>query len=72
MIPPNLSKSDIDLLIDNWIIGKNAERNRLILRRRLYDGVTFEILSLEFDLSVRQVKNIVYSGESKIFSHVKK
>lgn len=71
MIPDGISKSELDALIDEWIIGKNAQRDREILRRRLFDGITFEVLSLEFDLSVRQVKNIVYKGESKIYSHIK-
>ena len=70
MIPDNLSKSQIDALIDEWIIGKNAERDREILRRRLFDGLTFELIALEFDMSVRQIKNIVYKGERKIFSHL--
>lgn len=70
MIPNNLSKSQIDALINEWIIGKNAERDREILRRRLFDGLTFELIALEFDMSVRQIKNIVYKGERKIFSHL--
>lgn len=70
MIPDGISKSEIDALIDEWIIGKNAERDRAILRRRLFDGITFERLAEEFDLSVRQTKNIVYKGEYKIYSHV--
>lgn len=70
MIPDNLSKSDIDALIENWIIGKNAERDRAMLRRRLFDGIIFEDLAYEFGLSVRQTKNIVYKCERKIFSHI--
>lgn len=70
MIPDNISKSEIDILIDNWVIGKNAERDRAIIRRRLFDGITFERLAEEFDLSVRQTKNIVYKHERKIFSHI--
>lgn len=72
MIPENISKSEIEALIEEWIIGKNAERDKAIIRRRLFSGMTYEILSLEFDLSVRQVKNIVYKCENKIFSHIKK
>lgn len=60
----NLSCEEIQSRIEKWI---HHERNRAILRRRLIDGITFEKLSEEFELSVRQVKNIVYKGESKIF-----
>ena len=69
MIPDNISKSQIELLINEWIIGKNAERDRAILRRRLFDGITYELLAEEFQLSVRQVKSIVYKSERKVFSH---
>ena len=65
-----LSKTDIEYLIDEWIIGRNSERNRSIIKRRLFDGVTYDKLAEEFDLSVRQVKNIVYHCEDKMFSHI--
>lgn len=61
---PELSRSQIELLIDEWILN---ERNRKILKRRLIDGICFEPLAEEFDLSVRQIKTIVYKGEDKIF-----
>lgn len=64
------SRSELDRLIDEWIIGRNAERDRKILRRRLFDGVTYDRLAEEFDLSVRQVKNIVYKGEDKLYRHI--
>ena len=66
----DLSRSDIEAAIDNWIIGRNAERNRMILKRRLLDGITFDRLAEEFDLSVRQVKNIVYQCEDKLYKHL--
>lgn len=65
----NYSRSEIDRLIDEWIIGRNAERDRKILKRRLLDGITFDRLAEEFDLSVRQVKNIVYRREDELFLH---
>lgn len=63
-----LTKSEAERLIEERIIGRNAERNRAIIRRRLIDGVTYERLAEEFDLSVRQVKNIVYRCEDRMFS----
>ena len=65
----NYSRSEIDKLIDEWIIGRNAERDRKILKRRLFDGITYDCLAEEFDLSVRQVKNIVYRREDELFQH---
>ena len=66
----DLSRADIEAAIDNWIIGRNSERNRMILKRRLLDGITFDSLAEEFDLSVRQVKNIVYQCEDKLYKHL--
>jgi len=61
------SNGHISWVIDQYIHNK---RNREILKRRLIDGVCFEPLAEEFDLSVRQVKNIVYKGERIIFKYV--
>lgn len=56
------------LLIDEYI---HSERDRNILKRRLIDGITYEGLAEEFDLSVTQIKRIVYKGEDTIFKKVR-
>ena len=66
----DISRSEIEYAIDEWIVGKNAERDRKLLRRRLIDGVVFERLAEEFDLSVRQTKEIIYKGQVKVFRHI--
>lgn len=58
----SMTRSEIEYLIEEHIVGRNAERNRKILHRRLIDGICFEPLAEEFGLSVRQVKTIVYKG----------
>lgn len=63
----NLSRREWEVLIDQWIF---SERDRAILKRRLLDGITFEDLSAEFDLSVRQTKNIVYRLEELLFKRI--
>lgn len=56
------SRSEIENLIDEWIVCcSNAERNRRIMKRRYIDGLTFERIAEEFELSAVQTKNIVYS-----------
>ena len=64
---PELSRSQMNALIDEWIFH---ERNRAILKRRLLDGITYERLAEEFDMSVRQVKQIVYKSELTLFRHI--
>lgn len=53
------SNDEIRAIIDNYVRGRNAERNRQLLKRRLIDGVTLERLAEEFDMSVTQVKDII-------------
>lgn len=63
----DLSRDDIENLISQWVFN---ERNRKILHRRLIDGVRFDDLAEEFDLSVTQTKNIVYKNRSRILQHI--
>lgn len=65
----NLSRSELEKLIDEWIL---SERDRKILKRRLIDGIRFEPLAEEFDLSVRYTKTIVYKGEDRLFKHLER
>ena len=65
-----LSKTELQTAIDEWTIGRNGERDRAILRRRLIDGIPFEKLAEEFDLSVRHTKEIVYKRVEYIFKHI--
>lgn len=62
-----MPRSEIERLIDEWILN---ERNRKILKRRILDGICYEPLAEEFDLSVRQVKSIVYKSEEVLFRHM--
>lgn len=61
---PDYSNSQIERLIDEYI---HSERDRAILKRRLIDGICYEPLAEEFDMSVRQIKTIVYRNEDKLF-----
>ena len=63
----NISNSALAELIDNWIKG---ERNRAIMKRRLIDGICFEPLAEEFELSPRNVRYIVNRCEKIIHRHI--
>ena len=47
----------------------HSERDRKIMERRLIDGITFERLAEESDLSVSQVKRIIKKSSVIIFKH---
>ena len=66
----NYSRSEIEGLIDEWIIGKNSLRDRAIFKRRILDGLTYEALAEEFDLSVRQIQNIIYKCENRLYTKI--
>lgn len=61
------SNSQIRDLIAEYI---HNERDRKILERRLVDGVTFERLAFEFDMSPRQIRTIVHRQEEILFRYL--
>lgn len=62
----DISNSQLSDMIDEWI---HSERDRMIMKSRLIDGKTFEFIAEEQDMSVRQIKNIVYKCEQRLFTH---
>lgn len=62
------TNSRIAAVIDEHI---HSERDRAILKRRLIDGICFEPLAEEFDMSVPQIKRIVYKGYKTVFNKLK-
>ena len=67
MISADFSNSQIAQVIDEYI---RSERDRKLLKRRLIDGVYFEDLAEEFELSVRHCKTIVYHCQEIVFRHL--
>lgn len=63
----DLTRSEWSRLIDELI---HDELWRRIFKRRWLDGVKFEPLAEEFDLSVRQTQRIVSCCERKIINHL--
>ena len=61
------SSTELNTAIDEWILN---EKHRAILKRRLIDGICFEPLAEEFDMSPRQVKRIVYKSQEVLFRHI--
>lgn len=77
------SKEEVLACIDNWIIGKNAERNKLILDLKIVRGWSYERVASwlasevdngnyppEYKVEVRQLKRIVYKGQETLFRHL--
>ena len=58
-----ISPDHLNAVIDTWIRGRNAERNRKILKDRYNLGISFEALAEKHGLCVRQTKEIIYRCE---------
>lgn len=51
-----MSNTELSAFIDDWVTSK---RNRDILKERLIDGVKISDLAEKYELSERQIKNII-------------
>lgn len=62
------TNSQIDRLINEYI---HNQRDRKILKSRYIDGLTYEALSEKYELSVKQIGNIINKSELVLFKHLK-
>lgn len=63
----DLTTSEIENLIDEWC---RNEKYRRILKYKFVDGYTHERIAEIVDMSVRQIKNIVYKQGDKVLYHI--
>lgn len=63
----NLSRSELQYLIDQWIFN---ERDRMIVSDKLLRSTTYEQLAEKYDMSDRQIKNIVYKAIDRLERHM--
>lgn len=66
-----MTRPDVEYLIDNYILGRNAERNRKMAKRYLIDGITLERLAEEFELSTTQTQRITSKVTKQIAQYVR-
>ena len=65
-----ISSSELSNLIDEWVIGKNAERDREILKSSLILGRSQYQLAEQFCLSQTQIKTILKKRKQQLFNHI--
>lgn len=65
-----ISNAELYDIINNWIKGRMAYRNKQIMVDRLIEGMTYDKIAEKYELSVNQVKNIVYKNEYIIYRHI--
>jgi DNA-directed RNA polymerase specialized sigma24 family protein len=66
----NIPSSKVEDIIDEFIRGHKADRNRCMLKDKLIDGLTYEEIAERYEMSVRQVKTIIYEKTQIIVSHL--
>ncbi len=73
------SRTELENGIDEWIIGRNAERNRVILKKKLIDGWSYqqiadylnsEDMPDHYKIEVRQLQRIIRKCCNTLFSHI--
>lgn len=67
----DLTNKELADIIDLSVRGSNAERNRAMLKDRLIDGITYEKLAENYDLSVRQTQRIIDKSLKQLFKRFK-
>ena len=75
-LPDDLSYSALQGIISEWVIGKNAERDREVMALWLLDGLTQDEITTRYMLahpdmpiSKDTVKRIIKDRAPKIFRH---
>lgn len=66
----------VDDAIEEWVIGRNGERDRIIMRMHLFDGITFQEMQKRLDktgypLSIDRLKQIINRRLPQIQKHIK-
>ena len=61
-----ITNSQIKWWIDEYV---HSQRDRILLYRKWVDGIHFEPLSEEVELSVRQTKSIAYREQKRLFEY---
>ena len=60
---PEYTNSQMSALIDEHI---HNIRNRAMLKMRFLDGMTYEQIANELDISTQQVKTVIYKAQAKL------
>lgn len=71
MIPlKDTTRDEVENAIEQYIIGKHGERDRYILRRKLIDGATAEVIAEEVELTPRHVYRILYKRYEQLIGKI--
>lgn len=74
-VKTEICADDVLRAIDQWVIGRNGERDRVIMQMYMLDGITFAKMQdrLEewgYPLSIDQIKKVVRRRKEELFKHI--
>lgn len=73
MLRTDLNRDQYDHAIDQWILGRNAERDRLILKMYLFEGITYKSMLLRLEKISEEMNDpSYYIGEDRLKQVVRK
>lgn len=73
------SRTELENGINEWTVGRNAERNRLILKYKLIDGLSYNEIANKlnstampesYKIDTRQIQRIIRRTETILFRHI--
>lgn len=64
----DLSRTEWERLIDEWIFN---ETHRRMIKRKLLDGVSYEKMAEEFDITCNTAKRIIKRYKQELINHLK-
>lgn len=73
------SRTELENGIDEWIVGRNAERNRIILKLKLIDGWSYQQIANylnsdqtpeHYHIEIRQLQRVIQRCCKTLFSHI--
>lgn len=62
-------KSELEYLIEEWVIGRHSERNKDIIRDKLIRGMTIEEIAEKHDMSETRIKTVVRTFKRTLEAH---
>ena len=63
------SRSELEHLIEEWVLGLNASRNKSILRDKFFEGLTIPKIAEKYDLSETRVKTVIRTFKRIVDAH---
>lgn len=61
-------KSELEHLINEWVIGRNATRNKRIIRDKLINGMSIPQIANKYKLSETRTKTVIRTFRRQVES----